>query len=470
MKIGIFDSGLGGLVIAHSLMSAVPDYDYVYFGDMAHVPYGDRSQEDIYEFTREGVTYLFEQDCQLVILACNSASAEALRKLQREYLPRYYPDRKLLGVLVPAAEEVGRVTQGRVGVLATEATVESNAFVKEIRKCFPEAEVFQQAAPKLVPLIEAGNSDTIESALHEYIAPLLQKQIDTLVLGCTHYPIIKDVVRRLSPGVRVVSQDEIIPVSLREYLARHSEIEEKLSRGKTRAFYVSQLSNVNDRVVLELFGEGVNLEKVDMEARIKTDFEQYGKRYIHFFADTFTPETADTHTDFATQPHYTAVARIEGPVRSRLIGVMERFRSLDSSLILTEPGLLHMTVSNVVDDGWEKLRDCVERYVATEPTFRIAGLIMDGAFVVAAWPDDPQSLLALRRNVALAYGQEFRERLRDRNGWVTLVRFKNKPTQPVIDLARSILDDDYGMVTLRHVAIYLPQYRTLDDSEVVWEN
>lgn len=263
MKIGLFDSGLGGLIVAHSLIQNLPQYDYVYLGDTARVPYGNRSQEAIYEFTQNAVEYLFKQDCQLVLIACNTASAEALRKIQQEYLPAHHPDRKVLGVLIPTAEEVVEQTENnKVGVIATAGTVGSQTYVTEIQKLNPDVEVFQQATPLLVPLIENNVLKYVEPILDDYLSPLLQANIDTLVLGCTHYPLLKDIIRSKVGSVKVISQDEIIPAKLRGYLQRHPEIDEKLSKNATRTFLTTDISQSATEIAASLFGEEVKLEKV----------------------------------------------------------------------------------------------------------------------------------------------------------------------------------------------------------------
>lgn len=263
MKIGLFDSGLGGLIVTHSLIQNLPEYDYVYLGDTARVPYGNRSQEVIYEFTQNAVEYLFKQDCQLVLIACNTASAEALRKIQQEYLPTHYPDRKVLGVLIPTAEEVVEQTQNnKVGVIATAGTVGSRTYVTEIQKLNPNIEVIQQPTPLLVPLVENNAMKYAGPILDDYLAPLLMAEVDTLVLGCTHYPLLKDFIRSKVGSVNVVSQDEIMPKKLRDYLARHPEMDGKLSKNGYRTFLTTDLAPSTSEVANLLFGETVQLRKV----------------------------------------------------------------------------------------------------------------------------------------------------------------------------------------------------------------
>lgn len=206
-----------------SVVKDLPQYDYVYLGDTKRVPYGNRPQEEIYAFTKQGVDYLINQKCSLVLLFCNTASAQALRKLQAE---KY----RVLGVIIPTVEEV---TGNVIGVLATQSTVDSATYVLELKKVLPNAKVFQQSAPGLVPMIEAGEIDN--ELIASYVRPLLDKGIDTLILGCTHYPIIKTQIKRLLPNtVRLVSQDEFIAKKLKNFLDRHPEIETKLSKNKKR--------------------------------------------------------------------------------------------------------------------------------------------------------------------------------------------------------------------------------------------
>jgi glutamate racemase len=232
MKIGIFDSGVGGLLIAKAIQKRMPKYDYVYLGDTKRVPYGNRSPETVFEFTEEAVNHLFEKEnCRIVILACNTASARALKKLQKKFDKE--GNKKVLGVLIPAAEEGAKFE--RVGVLATAGTVASETFVEEIKKRNNSVKVFQNAAPMLVPLAEAGEKSMAHEFIKKYLTPLQAKKIDALILGCTHYPIFKNEIKKLlSKNVRIISQDEIVPKRLEDYLKRHTEISQKLSLGHSR--------------------------------------------------------------------------------------------------------------------------------------------------------------------------------------------------------------------------------------------
>lgn len=259
MKIGIFDSGLGGLVITHALIEYLPQYDYVYLGDTARVPYGNRSQRVIYNFTRECLDYLFKQDCKLVIVACNSASAEALRKTQQEYLPEKWPDRKALGVLIPSAEAAVEKGQ-KIGIIATEATVKSKAFERELKKINKDIAFVQKATPLLVPIIESGEHDVAETVLKNYLKDILKEDIDTIILGCTHYPVLKDQIKDvIGNEIHLVSQDEVVPASLQAYLARHPEVEGELSKKQQRSFYVTDRTPASEQLALKLFGEAIEL-------------------------------------------------------------------------------------------------------------------------------------------------------------------------------------------------------------------
>jgi glutamate racemase len=191
--IGIFDSGIGGLTVAKEVFKQLPEYQVLYLGDTARTPYGNRSQDLIYKFTEQAVDYLFKQGCYLVVIACNTASAKALRKLQQEWLPVKYPERRILGVIRPIAEESAELSRTkRIGVVGTKGTVSSKAYEFELKKIDPTIEVFQQACPLLVPLVEEGwkNKMVTGKIIRGYLRPLKFRQIDTLILGCTHYPML----------------------------------------------------------------------------------------------------------------------------------------------------------------------------------------------------------------------------------------------------------------------------------------
>lgn len=260
MKIGIFDSGLGGLAITQSIVRRLPQYDYLYLGDTKRVPYGNRSQATIHEFLSEALTYLFAHDCQLIILACNTASAEALRKSQQEYLPTYYPDRRILGVLIPAAEAaLEDPAVNTVGVIATASTIESGSYERELTRIRPETVVVPQPTPLLVPIVENNGLKYVRPILEDYLEPL--RAVDRLILGCTHYCLLKDEIRSLV-AMPVVSQDEVVPDKLADYLCRHPEIESKLSRGGTRTYHVTDLTSSYTALAERLAGAPVDLQVV----------------------------------------------------------------------------------------------------------------------------------------------------------------------------------------------------------------
>ena len=267
MKIGIFDSGLGGLFVTRALTKKLPQYDYVYLGDTQRVPYGNRSRETIYQFLREAVEYLFSHDCELIIVACNTASAEALRKIQQQYLPKHYPKRRVLGVIIPTAEVALENTQTkRIGVLATQGTVRSQTYVRELKKIAPHVKIFQQAAPLLVPIIENNSMEFVDLTLRSYLEPLLKKNIDTLILGCTHYPILKSRIKKLcGPRVKVISQDEIISQKLFNYLKRHPEIDRKLTKKRRRSFLVTDLTDATKALAKKWFGGKIKFQIISIE-------------------------------------------------------------------------------------------------------------------------------------------------------------------------------------------------------------
>lgn len=248
-----------------SLVRALPHYDYVYLGDTARAPYGDRSQETIYEFTEQAVAFLFENDCELIIVACNTASSEALRKIQQEYLPRYAPLKKVLGVLIPAAEEaMARSSDRRIGVIATQGTVASGAFIRELAKFDPEVQVFQNACPLLVPLVEAGeqNSSEMETILKRYLTPLLHKKIDTLILGCTHYGILEKKIRTIiGPNIGIVSSEGAVPKKLENYLEKHPDLEALLGKQSSIRFFSTDQTDNFKLLGSELFGRDIDVEK-----------------------------------------------------------------------------------------------------------------------------------------------------------------------------------------------------------------
>ena len=266
MKIGIFDSGLGGLVIAKSIRHAIPDTCILYFGDTLHLPYGNRSFEAIYEYSKRAVEFLFEQDCALIIVACNTVSANALRKLQQEYLPQSpYSERRILGVVVPTLECAIDRGYKNLGLIATNYTITSNIFEYELQKLDPEITLIQKNTPLLVPLIENDGTEWIPAVLERYLKPFKEKGIDALILGCTHYPFLKKQIKAaLGQGIEVLSQDEIIPDKLTDYLRRHEEIGSKLSMNGDIQFTVSDLTKGYRNAAGQIYGENIEIKKIDL--------------------------------------------------------------------------------------------------------------------------------------------------------------------------------------------------------------
>jgi glutamate racemase len=267
-SIGIFDSGFGGLDIFRAIRTFLPDYTYLYLADSARAPYGPRSREEVLAFTTEAVTFLYEQGAGLVILACNTASSDALRVLQQEFIPKHYPGRNILGVLVPGAEEAAAASNGkRIGVIATENTVSSGSFVRELTKLDSLIHVFQKACPLLVPMIEAGEHDStkLREVLKEYITPLLAENIDTLILGCTHYGIIADTVRSIvGQKTKVISEAEIMPEKLKEYLDRHPEYNFLLGKEGTTTFYTTDTTDRFEQMGGIFFGEPITAKHIHL--------------------------------------------------------------------------------------------------------------------------------------------------------------------------------------------------------------
>ncbi|MCD7972260.1 MAG: glutamate racemase [Candidatus Azobacteroides sp.] len=244
--IGIFDSGYGGLTIYEKIKETLPQYDYIYLGDNARTPYGTRSFEVVYEFTRQAVLKLFECGCHLVILACNTASAKALRSIQQKDLAGWDKNRRVLGIILPTVESLGNITHtGHVGVLGTEGTINSCSYDIEINKLYPDIKVYSQACPMWVPLIENNEYDKpgADYFVEKYIEQILKKdaQIDTLVLGCTHYPIlIYKISRYLPEHIKIISQGTYVADRLKDYLIRHPEMDEKCTKNGNTLFFTTE--------------------------------------------------------------------------------------------------------------------------------------------------------------------------------------------------------------------------------------
>jgi glutamate racemase len=243
--IGIFDSGIGGLTVFRSIAEALPGYDYIYLGDNSRAPYGNRSFNTIHQYTWECVQWLFKQGCPLIILACNTASAKALRTIQQKDMQGLDPSKRVLGVIRPTAEVIGNYsTTKEIGVLGTTGTVQSQSYLLEIQKFFPDLKVYQQACPLWVPLVESGEYEKPGSDyfIQDYLDQIMAQSanIDTLLLACTHYPLLQDkITAHLPANIKVVAQGDIVAKSLADYLQRHPELEQNLSKQGSRTFYTT---------------------------------------------------------------------------------------------------------------------------------------------------------------------------------------------------------------------------------------
>lgn len=269
--IGVFDSGYGGLTILQQIRRTLPQYDYLYLGDNARTPYGNRSFEIVYDFTRQAVARLFGMGCHLVILACNTASAKALRSIQMNDLPTWDPNRRVLGVIRPTVEAIGQLTRTRhIGILATSGTIDSESYPLELNKLYPDIHVSGQACPLWVPLVEnkEADADGADYFVRKYIDLLLAKdpEIDTVILGCTHYPLLLPKIRAYMPThIRIVSQGEYVAESLRDYLRRHPEMDARLTRQGTCHFLTTESERkFSDSASIFLGGE-INVRHLSLE-------------------------------------------------------------------------------------------------------------------------------------------------------------------------------------------------------------
>lgn len=267
--IGVFDSGFGGINILRGIVKELPTYNYIYLGDTARTPYGTRSKEVIYEFTKQAVDFMFANNCELIIFACNTASSDALRKIQQEYLPKHYPDKKVLGVLIPAAEEaIIKTRNKKIGIIATEGTVRSGAFVRELNKIEPEMRVFQNPCPLLVPIVEEGeqNSKATKIILENYLKPLKNRGVDTLILGCTHYGILENQIKKITgSSITIISEAKVVPKKLKNYLKRHPEIDRRLSKNGTVNFYTTDLTQKFVSLGSKFFGKKIKAQKISLK-------------------------------------------------------------------------------------------------------------------------------------------------------------------------------------------------------------
>lgn len=269
--IGIFDSGYGGLTVLKDIVGKLPQYDYIYLGDNARAPYGNRSFETVYHYTLQCVRWFFKQECPLVILACNTASAKALRTIQQNDLPNIAPGKRVLGVIRPTAEIIGNFSETKnVGILATNGTVTSESYPMEIAKFFPELKVYQEACPMWVPLIE--NNEHLSHGADYFVKKNMHsifekgEEIDVLLMACTHYPLLKEKIEEYLPvGVKLLSQGEIVADSLVDYLNRHPEIEACCSKNGVRTFYTTDSIEDFDNHAAIFFGKPVQSKHVDLE-------------------------------------------------------------------------------------------------------------------------------------------------------------------------------------------------------------
>ena len=269
--IGVFDSGYGGLTILNKIREALPEYDYIYLGDNARTPYGTRSFEIVYEFTLQAVNKLFEMGCHLVILACNTASAKALRSIQMNDLPGIDPERRVLGVIRPTVECIGDITQSRhIGVLATAGTIKSKSYPLEIHKLFPDIQVSGIACPMWVPLVENNESQNegADYFIRKYIDQLLSKdpEIDTMILGCTHYPILLPKIQEYTPKhIRIVAQGEYVAESLKDYLSRHPEMNAKCTKNGSCLFYTTEAEEKFVESASSFLNQQIDVKRISLE-------------------------------------------------------------------------------------------------------------------------------------------------------------------------------------------------------------
>ncbi len=268
--IGVFDSGYGGLTILHGIRQLLPQYDYLYLGDNARAPYGPRSFDVVYEFTRQAVEKLFEMGCQLVVLGCNTASAKALRSIQQNDLPHWDPNRRVLGIIRPTAEIIGKLTRNNhVGLLATEGTVRSNSYDLETAKLWPDIKITGQACPFWVALVEYNEADSpgADYFVKKRIDQLLQKdpRIDTIILGCTHFPLLMPkILKYVPPGIRIVPQGEYVADSLKNYLDRHPDMEQRITKRSSVKYFTTENPDRFKECASIFLHEDVNVEHVEL--------------------------------------------------------------------------------------------------------------------------------------------------------------------------------------------------------------
>ena len=265
--IGVFDSGLGGLTVLKEMVNRLPEYDFIYLGDNARAPYGPRDFETVYQFTLEAVRWLFDRGCPLVILACNTASAKALRNIQQKDLPLMDPSRRVLGVIRPTTEVIGDYTEtNHIGILGTKGTIESGSYIIEIQKSFPDVTIYQRACPDWVELVESGDYQTSKAdvPVKACLDHLLDQcaGIDTILLACTHYPLLLPVIKRhVHPAIQIISQGDIVAESLVFYLKRHPEMADRLSKSAKIDFFTTGDTNHFRHAAGVFWGKEVSAKK-----------------------------------------------------------------------------------------------------------------------------------------------------------------------------------------------------------------
>ena len=268
--IGVFDSGYGGLTILHGIRQRLPEYDFMYLGDNARAPYGSRSFEVVYQFTRQAVLELFSMGCQLVILGCNTASAKALRSIQQRDLPQWDENRRVLGIIRPTAEVIGQLTTSRhVGLLATPGTILSGSYEMEIAKLFPDIKLSGVGCPLWASIVEANEADSpgADYFVKKRIDMLMRKdpEIDAVILGCTHYPLLmSSIVKHVPTGVRIIPQGEYVANSLRDYLNRHTAMDERLTKNGTCQYFTTESEDKFEETAQIFLHEKVNVKHVDL--------------------------------------------------------------------------------------------------------------------------------------------------------------------------------------------------------------
>lgn len=269
-KIGIFDSGYGGLTVLSEIKQLLPSYSYIYLGDNARTPYGSRSFETVYQYTLEAVKWLFDEGCELIILACNTASAKALRNIQQNDLPKISSTKRVLGVIRPVTEVVGTYSNtGKIGLFGTKGTVKSESYTIEINKQFPNIKLHQEACPMWVPLVENGEAhrEGTNYFIKQHCDAILKQddEIDTIILGCTHYPILKDVIQSFLPDhIKLLNQPEIVAKSLKNYLSRHPEIESRLNKNSQLRYCTTDCDKNFSQIASIFLNENIDAEKVSI--------------------------------------------------------------------------------------------------------------------------------------------------------------------------------------------------------------